>query len=644
MKRHWNSRLMLLALALAAVWGTAGAAAPPQWDPRAVAIFEALPIQDHGRIKPLATYARFKLIKLNGAGVLRLPGGEKRSPVPWLMDCLFYPEVAREYPAIRIENPEVMQAAGLPDAKKRARFSFAQVAAAAPRITGLARQFSAIDPKQRTPMQSQMLDLYGNLMELDELLGGLDCARMRIEIPAGHPLAGLAGAPAGQNATLTYSQTLALMPQLLERFNALRIVPENKRDAAAKAAMDQLSATFATLSEAADRSSVLTVIPPMAARNQEAWASPGELLRWIASVRVDMPGERALAAGLEQMAAARGDLAAFNTALDAFVERQSAAAGPVPYLGLEVAFYKARYFYYSLILFVLGFIASAVLWLAPRNRLLAGTAWSLTGAATLLMIAGITLRCIIRGRPPITTLYETTLFVPAVAVVLALILEWLMRNRIALSMAAFFGALGLFMANRFELRDGTDTMESMRAVLDSNFWLATHVTTVTIGYSAGLLAGALAHVYIFARLLRRGRPDFLKSVARMVYGVLCFGVFFAFIGTVLGGVWANYSWGRFWGWDPKENGALLIIIWFLIVLHGRLGGYLRDLGLCVTSVFGGIVVSFSWWGVNLLGVGLHSYGFTAGIMGTLVAFWTIEFAVMLAGLWAWLRGPGPHAA
>ena len=144
----------------------------------------------------------------------------------------------------------------------------------------------------------------------------------------------------------------------------------------------------------------------------------------------------------------------------------------------------------------------------------------------------------------------------------------------------------MFLAMRFEVKNAADTMESMRAVLASNFWLSTHVTTVIIGYSGGLLAAAIAHIYIFGKLfgVAKGNRDFYRSITRMVYGALCFSLFFSLVGTVLGGVWANDSWGRFWGWDPKENGALMIVLWTLMILHARMGGYIKDLGVNIWSV------------------------------------------------------------
>ncbi|MEZ6021831.1 MAG: cytochrome c biogenesis protein CcsA, partial [Planctomycetota bacterium] len=173
------------------------------------------------------------------------------------------------------------------------------------------------------------------------------------------------------------------------------------------------------------------------------------------------------------------------------------------------------------------------------------------------------------------------------------------------------------------------------AVLDTNFWLATHVTTINMGYAAGLLASILAHVYLFSALFGKGRrdPKVLSNLYRMVYGVLAFSLLFSVVGTILGGVWANDSWGRFWGWDPKENGALMICLAELALVHARLGGYLKGFGMAVGTVLLGIVIAFSWWGVNLLNIGLHSYGFTEGVFGWLLLFIFSELAiVVLAGV------------
>ena len=154
-------------------------------------------------------------------------------------------------------------------------------------------------------------------------------------------------------------------------------------------------------------------------------------------------------------------------------------------------------------------------------------------------------------------------------------------------------------------------MKILQAVLDTNFWLATHVVIITLGYAATFLAGAARRSSTSsAASSRRARQDRLaKSSARMIYGIVCFAMLFSFVGTVLGGIWADQSWGRFWGWDPKENGAVLIVLWNALILHARWGGLVRERGIACLAIFGNIVTAWRWFGTNMLGVGLHSYGF-----------------------------------
>ena len=175
-------------------------------------------------------------------------------------------------------------------------------------------------------------------------------------------------------------------------------------------------------------------------------------------------------------------------------------------------------------------------------------------------------------------------------------------------------------------------MEMLQAVLDTNAWLATHVVIITLGYAATFVAGFLALLYIllgaFTSILT---SDQGKSLVRMVYGTICFATLLSFVGTILGGIWADQSWGRFWGWDPKENGALLIVLWNALILHARWGGMIRARGLMVMAVFGNVVTAFSWFGVNLLEVGLHSYGFMEGSFQWLIAFCLSQLIIMSVG-------------
>src|ERR1700741_3787189 len=173
----------------------------------------------------------------------------------------------------------------------------------------------------------------------------------------------------------------------------------------------------------------------------------------------------------------------------------------------------------------------------------------------------------------------------------------------------------------------------LRAVLDTNVGLATHVVMVTLGYSSVALPGFLGIIYICRGLFTTSFSETTaSSLSRMMYGIISFATLFSFVGTSLGGIWADQSWGRFWGWDPRENGAVLIVMWNAIILPSRWGGLIRERGLAVMCVFGNIVFSLSWFGVNMLGVGLHSYGFMDRAFGVLLAFIAGQFLIMGLGL------------
>jgi ABC-type transport system involved in cytochrome c biogenesis permease subunit len=193
--------------------------------------------------------------------------------------------------------------------------------------------------------------------------------------------------------------------------------------------------------------------------------------------------------------------------------------------------------------------------------------------------------------------------------------------------AAASGFASLIVAHH--LAGDGDTMEMMRAVLDSNFWLATHVVTITIGYSGTFLAGAIGIAWTLRQHVARDLdPATTRTLGAMTYGVICFALFFSFIGTVLGGIWADQSWGRFWGWDPKENGALLIVLWNAIILHARWGRYVAERGIMAMAIFGNVITALSWFGVNMLGVGLHSYGFMDKAFWALSGFIASQLLIM----------------
>ncbi len=301
-------------------------------------------------------------------------------------------------------------------------------------------------------------------------------------------------------------------------------------------------------------------------------------------------------------------------------------------------FYKAMILFLGALLFVLAY------WFKPKQwEWMRVTAVGLVGLALVVHTAGLIFRMYLEGRPPVTNLYSSAIFIGWGATVLGLILERFWRNSIGAMVSSIIGFTTLIIAHHLALTG--DTMEMMRAVLDTNFWLATHVVVVTLGYASTFVAGILAVIFIVQGLFTRAlTPELAKSLNRMIYGIICFATLFSFVGTVLGGIWADQSWGRFWGWDPKENGALIIVLWNALVLHARWGGLVRERGLANMAVVGNIVTSWSWFGVNMLGIGLHSYGFTSAAFTWLMTFVTSQIILVVLGclpktMWLSFREP-----
>jgi len=293
-------------------------------------------------------------------------------------------------------------------------------------------------------------------------------------------------------------------------------------------------------------------------------------------------------------------------------------------------------------LYVLAFVVACCGWLFWPQGMNLVTFWIIVCTFAIHTLA-LAARIYISGRPPVTNLYSSAVFIGWGIVLLALIIELVFRSGLASLIAAASGFITLLIAHKLAAEG--DTFEVLQAVLDTQFWLATHVVCITLGYATTFLAGGLGLLYVVRGLATTTLNERTRSeLARMIYGTLCFAIFFSFFGTVLGGLWADDSWGRFWGWDPKENGALIIVLWNALILHAKWDKLIRDRGLAVLAVAGNIVTAWSWFGVNELGVGLHSYGFTEGRLLTLGVAIAAHLLVVAAGclpphLWLSFRRP-----
>ncbi|MAE62896.1 MAG: cytochrome C assembly protein [Phycisphaeraceae bacterium] len=327
----------------------------------------------------------------------------------------------------------------------------------------------------------------------------------------------------------------------------------------------------------------------------------------------------------------RYDAPLFNRAVVSY--HGQLAAGHADAMGrarLETFFNRYAPFYKSIILYVMAFVltlGSWMFWHRPLQR----TALGILIVTLILHTAALTVRVYLSGRPPVTNLYSSAVFIGWGCVVFCAVLELIHRNGIGTCLGAFIGFKSLLIAQALST-DG-DTMAVLQAVLDTNFWLATHVVVITLGYAATFLAGGIGILYILRGLLTTSlSKQEVKKMGQMIYGVICFAMLFSFVGTVLGGIWADQSWGRFWGWDPKENGAVLIVLWNALILHARWGGMVRQRGIAVLAVFGNIVTSWSWFGTNMLGVGLHAYGFIDSAVFYLLVFVFSHLGFMALGM------------
>ncbi|OGR87722.1 MAG: hypothetical protein A3A86_03220 [Elusimicrobia bacterium RIFCSPLOWO2_01_FULL_60_11] len=326
-----------------------------------------------------------------------------------------------------------------------------------------------------------------------------------------------------------------------------------------------------------------------------------------------------------------GEPQGFNLALKGL---QQAVAESAPQensrAGYERLFNVFQPFYQCVILYMVVFLLTFLSRMFWPEALYRSAFWLLLLAFGLHTV-GLSARMWIQARPPVTNLYSSAIFVGWFSVLMGVVLEKITKRGLGSIAASAIGFITLIIAHN--LASEGDTLEMMRAVLDSNFWLATHVVCITIGYASTFLSGFLGILYVLRRIFdKRWDEGTASALEGMIYGVVCFSAFFSFLGTVLGGIWADQSWGRFWGWDPKENGALMIVLWNVFILHARIGGLASQRSIALMAVFGNVITAVSWFGVNMLGIGLHSYGFMDQAFVWLAIFCASQFAVIGLGM------------
>jgi ABC-type transport system involved in cytochrome c biogenesis permease subunit len=612
--------LPLIVLALGAIYLASTLREPTPRTDFNLNDFGRVPVLVNGRIKPLDTVARNAALAIRGNQSIKTPDGSYITPIQWLGDVLFNPAKADTYKVFLIENHEVLDLLKLrtEDGDGGKRFSYEQMRAQLPELDRQARMVENVEQQLRTPFQKQvslvrdrviqylMLKTSAQMPDAPNFLGEL--LQFEKALPAGAEAirAKGKGEPFSVEAA-TAMREMADRFAYMEQFGSLRTVPPEPGDS-----------------------------------DPTHWRTTGgALMESFATARVNPTALAYAALGYSWR---QGDAAQFNQITKLFHDTlESRYPEAMRKSDVESRFNAAAPFYSSMNLYVLALLLGLFSWLKWPDTLQRSAFWLLL-LAFVATTAGIATRMWLEGRPPVTNLYSSALGVGWGAVFLCLFIERFYKNAMGAVTGGIIGFATLIIAHHLHLQSGGDTMEMMRAVLDSNFWLATHVVVITIGYSATFLAGFLGLVYIargvFTKSLDQGTAD---ALYRAVYGITCFAILFNLSGTVLGGIWADQSWGRFWGWDPKENGALMIVIWNAVMLHARWGGMVKQRGFMSMAVFGNIVTAWSWFGTNMLGVGLHSYGFMDSAFVALVTFVISQVLVMAVALiplekWASFRG------
>ncbi|HIH2763596.1 MAG TPA: cytochrome c biogenesis protein [Candidatus Azoamicus sp.] len=290
-------------------------------------------------------------------------------------------------------------------------------------------------------------------------------------------------------------------------------------------------------------------------------------------------------------------------------------------INIEYIYNTFNLIYISLILYTISLIISIIFNIFKKKTNLY---MILIILAILLNATEILFRIFLSERAPVTNLYESIVFVNLITSISFIILYYKIRIN---SLFIIFLVMFQYITYKYSI-DGTN-IKNLVPVLDTNFWLILHVITITLGYSLCLFTGLLAHMYLYFTLNLNKNDFFLKKFFNLIHFFVILSLLFSLCGTVLGGVWADQSWGRFWGWDPKENGAMLIVLWLTFIIHLKMIKVSNKLLYINGIIINNIIVFLAWFGVNLLNVGLHSYGFTQNVGLGLIIFFIFEISYIL---------------
>lgn len=580
--------------------------------------FGQLPVVADGRSKPVDTLARHVLLAISGKSTWKHSSWkEDKEPsqpaVKWFLDMMATPRVGAEHHVIRIENLEVQELLGL-ERREGFRYGLIEVFERFEKFIQEAEKASKVEGAKQSVYQRKLLDLKRKI----------DVFNLIFYAFLEPPIQG-----DGEQLAQSVIREMRKQQSLKDEHPPFAVPPLNE---------GELWETYASgwLRNFINTKIMNQPTNPFA----ESWERI-----FAAYARGMTPVEKESSS--ERETRKREAAQEFNSEvakLHSLYKEKTPQEVNLSKVEFESYFNRTQPMTLASMLYVTAFAVAAVSWLLMafdwRNgfRVAGRTAFGLALFALVVHTLALWGRMYVSGRPPVTNLYSSAVFIGWGCALLGMgleaVLRLAMKQRLGLGtvVATVAGFSTLLIAHHLE-SDGSDTFSVMQAVLDTQFWLATHVTCITFGYATTYLAGLFGLIFILLGVLTPWlTPQLGKDLNRMTYGTLCFSIFFSFVGTVLGGLWADDSWGRFWGWDPKENGALMIVLWNALALHARWGGMVKERGLAVLAVIGNIVVSWSWFGVNALSVGLHAYGFDSKIYMLFSILTLAHIPLILLGL------------
>ena len=573
-----------------------------------------IPIQEGGRIKPLDSFARNQSLAFYGKRKIK---HENLSAIDWILNLFTHPEKGLDQKVFNLRNPEVVNALGLTWTNNFHKYSYNELFPGIEKQLPLIREIFEKKEVDRDVFESQLVEIYQNVMKFREIVSSLSCLLPLFSVYDSDLASSLHVEP-GQ--LISYAHVMSHRGSLFETSQGILTKPESEWSVSEKEIALLLYNLQQTSSD--DFAKALKIIPPSKNDSSGLWLSPWELF----DGRLIEPHQDKIIKSLESYLLARFE----NNIENQNIALSSYKTGLISHVGKKVDFSilskerwlnEADLFTNSLVFYLLGFILLGISWMI-KPVIFKNVAFCSIIIGFCLHTLGIYLRMVIMSRPPISTLYETVIFVGVVIVLISLIIEYIRKDGLGIFIGSISGSLLHYVGFGYAA-DG-DTLEMLVAVLNSNFWLATHVTTIILGYGTSLMAGLIGHIYLIEKIRVPKDSVRLKSIYNNMFGVTLIALFFTLFGTILGGIWADQSWGRFWGWDPKENGALLIVLWQLMMVHMRLSGLAKPDKFALGMVLNNIVVIMAWFGVNLLSIGLHSYGFASGIAVNLILFTLFE--------------------